>query len=219
MAVIGEKYGIGGFLGAVKASGGMATSNMYAVEFKNIGANLKKRLEEPGFQSFSEGTAYEMLTLLCEEASLPGMMANSGQTTGVFMGEGQVNYAHTKSYTDITLGWTCDANMLPVKFVNAWLGFIFGDQDPTTKTNNGNLRINRVQYPDDYQCEIVITKAERNGSSALGRVSGIYTLYDAWPYSIQATPLSYGATSLLKVSASFYFRRWDFEYRNINNSK
>jgi hypothetical protein len=214
MAVIGENYGIGGFLGAVAKSGGMATSNMYAVEFENMSRELKKRMDGPGFKSWGIGTAYEAFSLLCEEASLPGMQAMTGQTTGVYMGEGQVNYAHTKSYTDITLGWTCDANMLPLKFVNAWLGFIFGDDDKTTKTID-RYRINRVQYPEDYQCQIKITKAERNGTSPLGRVSGIYTLHDAWPYSIQSTPVSYGATTLLKVTASFYYRRWDFEYKNI----
>ena len=75
--------------------------------------------------SNASDTAYAALTLFCEEASLPGMMANTGQTTGVYMGEGQVNYAHTKSFTDITLGWTCDANLLPLKFLNTWIDFIF----------------------------------------------------------------------------------------------
>jgi hypothetical protein len=212
---VGKDAGINAFLnGVVAASGGMATSNMYAVEFENLSGELKRRMKEPGFKSWTDGTAYQALTLLCEEASLPGMQAMTGQTTGVYMGEGQVNYAHTKSYTDITLGWTCDANMIPLKFVNAWLGFIFGDDNPTTKTID-RYRINRVQYPEDYQCKIIITKAERNDSSPLGRVSGIYTLHDAWPYSIQSTPVSYGATTLLKVTASFYYRRWDFEYKNI----
>jgi hypothetical protein len=215
MAVIGEKYGIGGFLGAISKSGGMATSNIYGVEFENLSRKLKDRMVDPGFTSWGSGTAYEAFSLLCEEASLPGMQAMTGQTTGVYMGEGQVNYAHTKSYTDITLGWTCDANMLPLKFVNAWLGFIFGDDDKTISETKGRYRMNRVQYPDDYQCQIKITKAERNSSLTLGRVSGIYTLHDAWPYSIQSTPVSYGATTLLKVTASFYYRRWDFEYKNI----
>lgn len=193
----------------------MATSNIYAVEFKNIPAKLKQRFVEPGFSDFTQGTAYEFMTTLCEEASLPGMQAMTGSTTGVYMGEGAVNYAHTKSFTDITLGWTCDANMVPLKFVNAWMGFIFGDDDAENTKENGRYRVNRVQYPEDYQCQIVITKAERNKQSTLGRVSGIYTLYDAFPYSIQSTPISYGTTTLLKVSASFYYRRWDFEYKNI----
>ena len=218
MSIIGEKYGIQGFLAAVSKSGGMATSNMYAVEFKNISRNLKENFVKPGFSQFTEGSAYEFLTLLCEEASLPGMQAMTGSTTGVHMVEGTVNYAHTKSFTDITLGWTCDANMVPLKFVNAWMGFIFGDDASTTK-EAASYRINRVQYPEDYQCQIVITKAERAKKNPLGRVSGIYTLYDAFPYSIQSTPISYGATTLLKVSASFYFRRWAFDYKNIYNNK
>lgn len=215
---ITAETGMKSFLAAIKSNGGMATSNMYAVEFEALSDTLKQRLVQPGFADLNSAAgAYASLTMLCEEASLPGMMANSGQTTGVFMGEGQVNYAHTKSYTDITLGWTCDANLLPLKFINAWIGFIFGDDSTTTKSS-GRYKVNRVQYPDEYQCQMKIIKAERNASASLGRVSGIYTLYDAWPYSIQATPLSYGATSLLKVSASFYYRRWDYQYINIPKS-
>ena len=151
---------------------------------------------------------------MCEEASLPGMMANTGQTTGVYMGEGQVNYAHTKSFTDITLGWTCDANLLPLKFLNTWMKFIF-DSDSNTI---GNLKTNRVRYPEEYQCKMEIVKAERGPNNTLERVGGIYTLHDIYPYSIQSTPVSYGSSTLLKVSASFYYRRWSFESINIKTT-
>ena len=118
-------YNIEGFLGSIKKSGGMSMSNLYEArfEFSDKHAALKSDLKSIGFGDLSTAsdTAYAALTLMCEEASLPGMMANTGQTTGVYMGEGQVNYAHTKSFTDITLGWTCDANLLPLKFLNTWM--------------------------------------------------------------------------------------------------
>jgi hypothetical protein len=203
--------GIQSFLGAIKK--GMAMSNTFEVEFKGLSDKLKRNLAPVGFGSFGPGTASQSLILLCEEASLPGIMASTGQTTGVLMGEGQVNYAHTKSYQDITLGWTCDANLLPLKFLNAWSDVIFDD---VTKANDGRFSRNRLSYPVDYMCkELVITKAERNAANTLGRVGGIYTLYDAWPYSIQSTPVSYGASTLLKVTASFYYRRWIFKGKNV----
>lgn len=208
-------YNIEGFLGSIKKSGGMSMSNLYEArfEFSDKHAALKSDLKSIGFGDLSTAsdTAYAALTLMCEEASLPGMMANTGQTTGVYMGEGQVNYAHTKSFTDITLGWTCDANLLPLKFLNTWMEFIF-DSDSSTI---GNLKTNRVRYPEEYQCKMEIVKAERGPNNTLERVGGIYTLHDIYPYSIQSTPVSYGSSTLLKVSASFYYRRWSFESINI----
>lgn len=211
-------YNIEGFLGSIKKSGGMSMSNLYEArfEFSDKHAALKSDLKSIGFGdlSTSSDTAYAALTLMCEEASLPGMMANTGQTTGVYMGEGQVNYAHTKSFTDITLGWTCDANLLPLKFLNTWMEFIF-DSDSNTI---GNLKTNRVRYPEEYQCKMEIVKAERGPNNTLERVGGIYTLHDIYPYSIQSTPVSYGSSTLLKVSASFYYRRWSFESINIKTT-
>lgn len=196
-------------------------SNLYAVKFEldtTKNKLLLADLKDIGFINLNGNDgAYAMLTMLCEEASLPGMQANTGQMTGVYMGEGQVNYAHTKSFTDITFGWTCDANLLPLKFVNMWLSrHVFNEGKPGF---SDRLTATHVRYPEEYMCpKITITKAERNSKETLGRVGGIYTLHDAWPYSIQSTPVSYGASTLLKVTASFYYRKWSFDPEDIKNS-
>lgn len=211
--------GINGFLGSIAASGGMSMSNMYEARFEPGGfsAKLKTKLQDYGFIDLGTNAgAYSALTAFCEEASLPGMMANTGQTTGRLMGEGQWNYAHTKSYQDLTLGWQCDANLLPLKFLNGWMSTIFPDlngQGPTTSNASaGRTSVNRVAFPDDYMCkELVIKKFERNAGAALGRLGGIFHIYDVWPYAIQSTPISYGASTLLKVTASFYYRRYWME--------
>lgn len=210
-------YNIKSFIGAIARSGGMSMSNLYEARFDNVPDPLRGALGRAGFGDLgsSSDTAFTTLTLLCEEASLPGMMANTGQTTGVYMGEGQVNYAHTKSFTDITLGWTCDANLLPLKFLNTWVNFIFDNGGATL----GTARVNRVQYPEDYQAKLTIIKAERGRNNTLEGIGGIYTLHDVFPYSIQSTPVSYGSSTLLKVSASFYYRRWEFENVSITTSR
>jgi len=223
-AVSSGKTSINGFLGGLANSGSAAMSNTYEVRFDFSGKDLlQEKLSGAGFSSFAESDralAYDMLTLLCEEASLPGVMANTGQTTGVYMGEGQVNYPHTRSFQDITLGWTCDANLLPLKFLNTWMGVIFRDTEGsnTERGRGGRLGAYTVAYPDEYQCEIIIKKAERNSTDTLGRVAGLYRLHDAWPYSIQSTPVSYGASTLLKVTASFYYRRWDFQINRVGKT-
>jgi hypothetical protein len=212
------------FLANLHSAGGVAFSNTYEVTFSfTSGANttgnsdLKNKLKDAGFGvlNANQPGAYSNLVMMCEEASLPGLLANTGQTTGVFMGEGQVNYAHTQSYQDLTLGWICDANLAPLKFLNTWMKFIFPDIEGQS---NPKQSANRVAYPDQYKCDYIqILKGERNSSSTVGRSAGLYKLYDAWPYSIQSTPLAYGSSQLLKVTAAFYYRRWEFEGKSINN--
>ena len=41
------------------------------------------------------------------------------------MGEGQINYPHTRIFTEMQLGFQCDANMTPLKFLNQWFNSIF----------------------------------------------------------------------------------------------
>ena len=45
--------------------------------------------------------------------------------TGRHLGEGPFQYPHTRIYSDVTLGFLCDANMTPLKFFTAWHDFIF----------------------------------------------------------------------------------------------
>lgn len=123
------------------AQGGMSMSNNFDVqfEFTNSNEGLKQRFKDLGMDfSSNNGTAPDddkqmgtsapsLLKMLCEEAQLPNVQAATGTYTGMRMGEGQVNYAHSKMYTDFQLGWMCDANMTPLKFLNAWYSYIFGE--------------------------------------------------------------------------------------------
>ena len=193
------------FLSGIAGSGGVAYSNTYEVTFGKLGSAAEEEIRKAGFNR--EKSAENLLTWLCEEASLPGIMANTGQTTGKYLGEGQVNYAHTKSYQDLTLGWTCDANLLPLKFLNGWMRAIFSESGG----NPGRYNTTRLNYPDEYMCRtMTILKAERNRRDTLGRQAGKYTFNEVWPYAIQSTPVSYGSSQLLKVTASFYYRNWAF---------
>lgn len=202
---------IDGFLSSISRQGGLAFSNTYEVQFYGFERALQEQMNLAGFNENSKGntgSAMFNLQLMCEEASLPGMMANTGQTTGKFLGEGQINYAHTKSFQDLTLGWTCDANLSPLKFLNAWMKAVFDESDPQP----GRYTTTRLNYPVEYMCrKITIKKAERNSQGTVMRGGGTYTFHEAWPYAIQSTPVSYGSSQLLKVTASFYYRNWKFD--------
>lgn len=183
---------------------GVSLSNTFEVTFRFDG-DLATAMSAAGFNVGED--AYENLTVLCEEASLPGILANTGQTTGVFLGEGQVNYAHTKSYQDLSLSWICDADLKPVRMMNTWMNLIFNDD----AAGSHRFSKTRLSYPDTYMCKrMSLVKAERDLNGTLSRNLRTYDFYDIWPYSFQSTPLSYGSSQLLSISASFYYRKWHF---------
>lgn len=244
------------------AQGGMSFSNNFDVQF-DFGKNtdLLSRFKSLGVDMGStSGTASSsdeetnpndvtsVLKVFCEEAQLPNVQAATGTYTGRRLGEGAVNYAHTKLYTDFQLGWMCDANMTPLKFLNAWYSFIFGEYDSANneilgktgsttapssatafsqtgqsleaiKSASGNVtnpdRQVRLRYPDEYQAKIIITKVEKSSKAPNGRPSMMYVMMDAFPYAIDAVPLSYGASQVTKVTANFYYSKYSVVYNDI----
>lgn len=241
------------------SQGGMSYSNNFDVEFHFTSTNnaLKSRFKALGLdmnknsaskdENLSVDTA-SVLKVFCEEAQLPNIQAATGQINGRLLGEGNVNYAHTKLHTDFQLGWMCDANMTPLKFLNAWYSFIFGEYDrdgteimgaagstvaPSSATTFNKTGVTldkmksetgiintrekqiRLRYPDEYQCNIIITKAERGKSAPNSRPSMMYTMIDCFPYAIDAVPLAYGASQVTKVTANFYYSKYSIVYNDV----
>ena len=245
------------FIAGIGNQGGMSMSNNYDVDFSfdpTKCADLLKRMGDYGITFASGGsTASEgdadgvgtsiptvssgtMLKLLCDEAQLPNIQAATGQITGRMLGEGQVNYPHTKVYSDFQLGWMGDANMIPLKFLNLWYGFIFQELDSggqeilpqkeitaslstikeksSTSTVDQNIR---VAYPDSYLCNILITKTDRGADAPNQKAPISYRMLNAFPYSIDAVPLSYGASQIVKITANFYYQKHKVVYNDVSN--
>ena len=180
-----------------------------------------------------------VIKYFCEEAQLPNISAMTGQTTGRLLGEGQVNYAHTRLYTDFQLGWICDADLTPLKFLNLWYGHIFGEYNTAgskispvnekalnlssikDRAGEGNNilseRTIRLNYPEEYMARCMITKTEKGRSASNSRAAMSYTLLDCFPYAIDAVPLSAGASQATKVTANFYYSKHTITYNNIQN--
>lgn len=252
---VAQAKGLGKFIDVIAQQGGMSYSNNFDVVFQFNGPShdkIRERFNKIGL-NFGKGatsaadtddnmkgsSAADVLKMFCEEAQLPNVQAATGNLTGVRMGEGQINYATSKLYTDFQLGWMCDANMTPLKFLNAWHGFIFNEFGSTgediftdtgkyvrenaslskLKSETGTLGTReksiRLKYPDQYQCNITITKTEKGKSAANSRASMMYTLIDCFPYAIDAVPLSYGASQVTKVTANFYYSKYSILYNDI----
>ena len=255
VAQLSSPKGLGKFIDVIAQQGGMSYSNNFDVVFQFNGTDhdkIRDRFEKIGLNFGKASTsaadtdanlkgsnAADVLKMFCEEAQLPNVQATTGNLTGVRLGEGQINYATTKLYTDFQLGWMCDANMTPLKFLNSWQSFIFNEYESSgrdvldqtgkyvrknanlveLKSETGTLgsreKSIRLKYPDQYQCNVTITKTEKGKSAANSRASMMYTMIDCFPYAIDAVPLSYGASQVTKVTANFYYSKYSILYNDI----
>ena len=115
---------------SIARGGGMALSTGFRVKFDFDDPNgVKQELE--GQLKYNEG--YNYAEQYVDEVNLPGAQAATGQLTGRFTGEGVTNYIHQKMFTDFQLGWMCDANMSPFKFMQTWYQYIFQEYDTSAQ--------------------------------------------------------------------------------------
>lgn len=209
--------GINALLGYISSGKGMATSNNFGVEI------IFPNSEVVGSSSWSYkndgGSDETRMMVFCDEASLPGYQLNTGSVNR-YSGGAPVYYPVGPIYNDIQLSFMCDAKMTPLHLLNRWMKYIFVDSDDNgrendyeSSTENGR----RLRYPNEYQAKIILYKTERSTISENGAISTSYYLYDAWPYSIDQTPLSYGSSQLVKVTANFYYRRWKIGKDSLKN--
>jgi hypothetical protein len=193
----------------------MSLTTMYEVTFDFSGATassqgntLLKSLQSAVADSTAGAFNGDgLITILCSEAQLPNVSSLTGQTNGLFLGEGQVNYAYGRLFTDVSLGWQCDKDMTPLRFLQTWHNYIYTyDMLQATIRTRGEV-VDKVKYPEQYQASIKITKLTQGKKTEdLKPIS--FTLINAFPHSIDATPLSYGSSQIVNVSASFYYSKY-----------
>ena len=178
----------------------MSFSNSFKVDIKGTGMASGINTDNYGQSGDS------MFSFLCDEAQLPNVQAATGTLKGRYLGEGQINYAHTRVFTEFQLGFQCDADMTPLKYLNSWFGQIFSEI-PGDGGTYENQRSTRLEYPSNYCRDIYITKSEMGVTGAASRESICYVMERAWPFAIDAVPLQFGTAQITKVTAQFYYTR------------
>jgi len=188
--------------------GNPALTNNYLVEIPQLSTNMVDnnnsnlanhiltygRLTDDQFVS-------RKLGLLCSDASLPTSSYATAEVKSNFVGVTQ-EFAHTRLYADTDFTFYVDKNYDSIKFFEAWMDYISGAGRPQS-TGNGYFR--RMAYPDYYKVsEMSITKFERN---IVGTILE-YKFINAFPKSMTAIPVGYGAADLLKVTVSFNYDRY-----------
>jgi len=202
--------GIQSLLTMITQGKGMATSNNFAVEIDFSGTKLFGGTTWS--YKNSSITDDTRMMIFCDEVSLPGYQFATGSVTRM-AGDAPVYYPTGPIYNDIQLSFMCDAYMTPLHKLGEWMRFIFDDGNGNA---DGTESGRRLRYPNEYQSKIKIYKTERSRTNDNGAISTTYTLYDAWPYSLDQTPLSYGSSQLVKITCNFYYRRWGIGKDTLN---
>ena len=184
-----------------------ALTNNYLVTIPEISSttgnnqNLGKHIENYG--RLTDGQFLKRkIGLLCSDASLPTSSYATAEVKDNFIGVTQ-EFAHT---------FYVDKNYNSIKFFEAWMDYISGAGEVSQSDQlkkSGYFR--RMAYPEYYKVsEMSITKFERNIRGEQLK----YTFINAFPKSMTAIPVAYGAADLLKVTVSFNYDRYIIDRKN-----
>ena len=195
-------------------------------------ADIKSKLLRPALTSHFEvqlsfpqavrsylGVNQDNVNLSCCEASLPGSqlatLENNNDRTGV-----TERHAYRRQFDDrIDLTFYVDAkNYTAIRFFEGWISYIMNeDQDDNPFSGGGGPTIDqppnlasreynyRVKYPNDYIADqgLKVIKFERDYQQQL-----TYEFIRSFPLSISSMPISFDASSLLKVTVSMSYIRY-----------
>jgi hypothetical protein len=196
---------INSFLAKVSANGGMSFSNNFVVMFSGIANDY-----------FDD----EELEYFCDEAQLPGVNTATGTQNGVYLGVGSVDYPHTRIFTEFQLSFLLDANLSILKGLNKWYDGIFGEEERLNGSSAPvSNRINRLKYRSEYASTILVTKTELGPNSPTERRPITYVMENAYPYAIDAIPLQFGSSQLMRVTAQFKYERHYTTVQDIRGVK
>ena len=165
----------------------------------------------------------ENIELLCESAVLPGSSFATHDVTNDYAGVSEkMNYRRMYDGT-LDLSFMVDRNYNVIEMLDGWLDFMSGvGLTGTRETYKSNFVNYRMTYPTEYRTEIYLAKFEKDVGGTV--VSGespkqlLYTFVGAYPSSVTSTPVSYGASDILRVNASFSYIRYVRERINVNSN-
>ena len=195
-------------------------------------SDIKSKLLRPALTSHFEvqlsfppevrsylGVNQDNVNLSCCEASLPGSqlttLENNNDRTGV-----TEKHAYRRQFDDrIDLTFYVDAqNYTAIRFFEGWISYIMNenqddnpfsggggptqDAPPSLASRSYNYR---VKYPNDYIADqgLKVVKFERDYQQQL-----TYEFVRSFPLSISSMPISFDASSLLKVTVSMSYIRY-----------
>mgnify|MGYP003313102770 FL=1 len=189
----------------------VATSSHFLVEFGGLSGNLLRHLRQRGMDS---RYITETIGLLCCRASLPGSGFATADIVGKYQGVAE-KFAHTRTFVQIDMDFYVDTGYKSLKFLEHWMEFMSsGSETGGTLFGDSVIPIGadplvdgfhfRMRYPNEYKCdETRIIKFERDYKRYIE-----YRFFGLFPISLNATPVSYEGSQILKATASFHYDRY-----------
>lgn len=175
----------------------LAQTSHYQVIFGGFPSGLRNHLAVRGIDPRFIG---ESVGLLCSSASLPGTTFGTTDISGNYIGVVE-KFAHTRIFTQIDFEFYVDYSYNSLKFLEHWMEFISSGSQASPYAEGYYFR---MQYPEEYKINSTkIIKFDRDYNRSIE-----YTFYGLFPLSLNSTPISYNASTILKASASFSYERY-----------
>ena len=159
----------------------------------------------------------EDLGLYAADAVLPGSSFGDIEVAGDRQGITERN-AFSRIYDDVTFSFYIDRNYEVLRFFESWIQFI-NPLYSSVERGVAKNQIMKFNYPDDYKCEMVITKFNKDLKGSIreiGFANGLtsdrdqisYRFFRAWPLSLASTPVSYQGMNILRCNVTFRYDRY-----------
>ena len=175
----------------------LAQTSHYQVMFGGLDGELKSYLNNRGVDT---RFITESSGLLCSSASIPGSGLATADINGDYMGV-QEKMVHSRIFTEMQLEFYVDSDYRMIKFLEHWMEFITSGSN-SLETNDRYFY--RMRYPSQYKCnQTKIIKFDRDHEKELE-----YRFIGLFPKNLTSTPVAYGTSDILKVSASFEYERY-----------
>ena len=145
----------------------------------------------------------------CINATLPGKQLETSEVSEYGPAR-KMPYNVSMDGGEVSFTFLCDSSFADRFLIEAWQGFIFGQDD---LTNSDRLKNPQFSYYNDYIGQVQIQQLNQNGKPSL-----IYTLEDAYPVSFSAQELSYETMDdIMKFESTFSFRAFTTDYKNTQS--
>ena len=157
------------------------------------------------------------LTLLCQDASLPGSSFATHDVTNDYQGVRE-RMAYRRTYDDtIDLTFYVDNNYDIINWFQGWMEFVQGYSSSTTlnqKKYSRRTAHNQFRYYNEYVTDnLYVTKFEKGDTVT---TSITYQFIGAFPINLIQVPISYEQSDILRVTVSIAYSRY-ISYMNYQS--
>ena len=171
-----------------------------------------------GSRRFNYSSAGESVELMCDSASLPGSSLFTHEVDNDYRGVKEF-MAYRRDYeNDLQLSFYVNQRYDVIEMFDGWMDFISG-YDENQSQYITPYATYRMKYPEEYKTNIYVTKFEKNvGSKERNNNQPLameYTFVNAFPKSVQSTPVSYGDDGVLKYNVTLSYQRYVRRRRNV----